>query len=191
LNPPRLLPIARSWLLESSSFSFDPQPGDADDLFKSFIFGNTWRHPPPTLSYEILLALTWLRLTSPTAHSITAYRRWVSQGCPEEPIVSTPFSAFPCTSSYTPEAMQILFWDNELRDFMDVRSALSDSLLHREPSVHGSILAGMIDNFEDQLLHRTGVILQERKRLMNKTLLLLDAVALCDSILDTCFDIQE
>ena len=87
--------------------------------------------------------------------------------------------------------MQILFWDNELRDFMAVRSALSDSLLYRQPSVHGSLLEGMINNFEDQLLHRTGVIFQERKRLMNQTLLLLDAVALCDSILDTCFDIQQ
>jgi hypothetical protein len=191
LDSPRLSPIARSWLLQSSSFSVDPQPGDPDELFKAFMFGNTWRHPPPTISYEVLLALTWLRLISPTSHSIAAYRRWVAQGCPDEPTFSPHIPAFSPTSSYTPEAMHILFWDTELRDFMDVRSAVSDSLLDMEPSVHGSLLDGMIDNFENQLLHRMGVILQERRRYINKTLLLLEAVALCDSILDTCFDIPE
>jgi hypothetical protein len=39
LDTPRLTPIARSWLLESDAFSYNPQEGEWDDPFKSFLIG--------------------------------------------------------------------------------------------------------------------------------------------------------
>jgi hypothetical protein len=149
-----------------------------------------WLHPPPAISYEFQLALNWLRVTGPTPDGIAAYNHWLSQGCPDLDAI-TPRSVPPAASnfSYVPEVMHILYWDNELRDFMDVRSAASLPRLDREPSPPGSLLAAMVNNFEQQLLHRMAVILQERRRLNNKIVLLLEAVELCNSILDICFRI--
>jgi hypothetical protein len=185
LDTPRLTPIARSWLLESDAFSYNPQEGEWDDPFKSFLIGKNWLRPPSAFCYEYLFALTWLRLSAPTPEGISLYRNWVAAGCPtQSPTPSVPHSAF--QSAQTPHDIGPLFWDKETINFMNVRYFATDSFPTEAQSVQQSVVGHMVNNFEDQLLHRTGELFQEQKRSMTRISLLLEAVALCESLVEIC-----
>lgn len=189
LNPPKLSPIRRSWLLQSEAFCHEPHEGCFNPHFKQFLTAEKSLNPPTSApDYENLLAATWLRLSCPTSDGISLYHGWVAAGCHDEPVMQPYLPLSALESSSTCNVMGLLCWDSEIRAFMDAREAVSFLPQGGELTGH-SVLRDMIRNFDHQLIGRMANLLAERKRLMKKISLLIEAVSVSQSILDTCCNV--
>jgi hypothetical protein len=71
---------------------------------------------------------------------------------------------------------------------MDAREAAS-ALPQGGQLIGHSVLRDMIGNFDSQLIGRMANLLGERKRLMKRISLLIEAVSVSQSILDSCYNV--
>lgn len=127
LEHPRLKPITRSWLVGSGAFSHKRHSGCLKPHFKQFLGPAKILRPPTSIDHEFLLANIWLRLSGPTPAGMASYRSWVAQGCPQEADseITPLIPDYACESAFATSVMGLLYWDGEMREFMDVRQAAS------------------------------------------------------------------
>ena len=185
LNNPRLKPITWAWLLDSDGFQHEPHVGCLNRHFKEFLTPTQSLHPPISQAKEKYFSAKWLRLSGPSDEGFLSYKRWVAEGCPDEPVTHPYIPAYALNAAYHSDVLGLMCWDGEIRAYMDARDTAFSS--HGEDAPAGSsFLQNMISNFEDRLIYGIADLLLQRRKLAKTVSLLVESIAISQSILDTC-----